>query len=661
MPIDLLPIATTWLTAFEIHRRRIVGIAGLMQNWLAERQERMAGLERRTRAFPIFAFEGRALSVLIDAQQHGALRPYRNAGQAWAAPFVAFGRGFTRIPQAVEDELVLPNLLGAVEGVIRLIHDSVDRLVDPRPGTFNPDNARFSDVFGLLAMAWRGLTTSTGQLRLLVRDIGLARDQFAAPAGAGAVAPPSASATPDASSGSAAPSSGGDMLGDVGRWLTGAIALLPVIPDWISILFSAAWLRARDWMLDTFQGIERRVFELRRQVLEFMLQTLPGMLREVPALVSAVATMLQWSISYFALVARVYFEVAVDALTRFLRGIYTYVNDFIATINRVLAMIDKILDFDILDLIKPFLGVTGTVIDMIGIRFTVNDLIEFQTGAINTALHLSLKGAIIAARTTLRSAGVSRYVPFVGSDLDHYRRRALWALGLIEQIVDALFRDTGGPMVETAAPTVTPMPNLYDLLFGVPPSDLANEVRSFGRALAANVRGLFERVSGVLRNLADVFSRTAADLARTGPAGRMERFGRDAAGLANQLYDDQIRALGGRIQDQPIGAFERWLAGNGFEIIQRAIPLYIAEMRAWWREQARVGEESMVEITPTSPHILARRVRLGRVRMPRLTLRANGRAHDEALVRELARNFHDAVRAAYSDGQRQLAQIAGAV
>lgn len=656
MPIDLLPITSTWLTAFEVHRRRIIGLAGLLERWLAERHERMAELERRTRAFPIFAFEGRALSAAIDPQQHGALRAYANAGSAWAAPFVAFGRGFTRIPQAVEDELILPNLLGAIEGVFDLIRGSIDRLIDPRASTFNPDTARFSDVFGLLAMAWRGLTTSTGQLRLLVRDLGLARDQFAAPGGAAAVVP-----VPTAPGDDAAGSSGdGDMLGDIGRYLTAAIALLPALPDWISTLLSAAWLRARDWLLDTFQGFERRVFELRRQVLEFMLQTLPGLLREVPALVAAVATMLQWSIQYFALVARIYFEVAVDALTRFVRGIYTYVNDFIATINRVFAMIDRILNFDILDLIKPFLGVTGVIIDMIGIRFTVNDLIDVGTGTVNFVLYASLKTAIFAARNALRAAGPSRYIPFVGSDINSARRKALWALGLVEQIVDALFRDTGGMMTETAGPTLTSMPNLYDQLFGAPPADLGNQVREFGRALGTSVRGLFERVSGTLRNLGEVFSRTAADLARTGPAQRMERFGRDAAGLANQLYDDQIRTLGERIQAQPIGAFERWLAGDGFRIIQAAIPLYIAEMRAWWREQARAGEESMVEITPTSPHILARRVRLGRVRVPRLTLRANGRAHDEALVRELAQRFHDAVRTAYSDGQRELAQIAGA-
>lgn len=660
MPIDLVSLTSDWLAAFHAHRRRIVGLSGLLDDWLAQRLNRMGELERRTRAFPVFAFAGRALSVVVDAQQHGALRPYRNAGQAWGAPFVAFGRGFTRIPQAVEDELILPNLLDAVQGVIALIGASVDRLVDPRPGTFDPRNARAADLFGLFAMAWRGLTASTGQLRLLVRDIGLARDRFAAPAHA---AGGSAAATLDASAGTVVASSGGsDVLDDVGRWLAGAIALLPAIPDWIQTLASAAWLHGRFWLLDTFQGIEARVFELRRQVLGFLLQALPGLLREVPALVAALATMLQWSIRYFALVARIYFEVAVDALTRFVRGIYTQINGFIDTINDILSLVDRILDFDLLQLIKPFMGAAGVVIDMIGVRFTVDDLIEAGTGTVNMVMYGTLKGAIIAARAAIVAGGhiplVGR-LPFVGARLNAFRRMLLRKLGLVEQIVDALFRDTGGPMVETAGPRITSMPNFYDLLFGAPPADLARQVREFGSALGGNVGALFERVAGTLRGFAAVFARTAADLARTGPAGRMARFGRDAAGMANELYDDQIRALGDRVRAEPIGAFERWLAGNGFRIIERAIPLYIAEMRAWWREQARTGEGPYLEVTPTSPHILARRARLGRVRVPRLTIRAGGRAHDEALVRELAQRFHDAIRNAYADGQRQLAQIAG--
>jgi hypothetical protein len=46
------------------------------------------------------------------------------------------------------------------------------------------------------------------------------------------------------------------------------------------------------------------------------------------------------------------------------------------------------------------------------------------------------------------------------------------------------------------------------------------------------------------------------------------------------------------------------------------------------------------------------------VRVPRLTLNARGRAHDETLVRELVERFRDAVRDAYTSGHRQLAQIA---
>ena len=656
MPIDLLPVTSTWLAAFEAHRRHIIGVAGLLERWLHDRADRMAVLERRTRAFPIFAFEGRALSVTIDAQQHRALQPYRNAGGAWAAPFVAFGRGFTRIPQAVEDEMILPNLLGMIEGLFNLIGDSVDRLVDPRASTFNPANARFSDVFGLFAMAWRGLTTSTGQLRLMVRDIGLARRQFASPTGAGSDG--TATADTDAA---AATSPGGDTLGDIGRWLAGAIAIIPAIPDWIRTIASAAWLRGREWMLDTFQGIEARVFELRRQVLGFILQTVPEMLREVPAIVAALATMMQWSLQYFALVARIYFEVAVVAITRFVQGIYAQINGVIDTINSVLSLVDRILDFDLLNLIKPFMGVAGVVIDMIGIRFTLDDLIEVGTGAVNLVMYATLKAAILAARGAVAAGGhiplVGR-LPFVGSRLTALRRQLSRALGLLDQIVDALFRNTGGPMVETAAPRIGRMPNFYDLMFGAPPAELARHVREFGSALGTNMRGLLERVSVTLGELAVVFTNTAADLARTGPARRMARFGSEAGTLANSLYDDQIRALGSRIAATRVGPFERWLAGNGFRIIERAIPLYIGEMRAYWNEREAAGDGPYVEITPTSPHKIARRARLGRVRVPRLTLNARGRAHDETLVRELARGFHDAVRDAYASGHRQLAQIA---
>ena len=63
--------------------------------------------------------------------------------------------------------------------------------------------------------------------------------------------------------------------------------------------------------------------------------------------------MMQWSLHYFALVARIYFEVAVAALTGFVRGIYRQINGVIDTINSVLSLVDRVMDFDLLNLPRP--------------------------------------------------------------------------------------------------------------------------------------------------------------------------------------------------------------------------------------------------------------------------------------------------------------------
>lgn len=663
MPIDFLPITSDWFADFDNQRRRIGGLSAALQRWLTERLSRMSELERRTRAFPIFAFEGRALSLAIDPQQHGALRPYRNAGQAWAAPFVAFGRGFTRIPQAVEDEMVLPNLIGMVENIVSGIAGSIERLIEPQSTSFDPRNARAGDLFGLLAMAWRGLTTSTGQLRLMVGDMGKAMALFATPAAAhdGPAAPATPAEAVATRADTAGPGFGSDPMDLVLRSMTAAMLVLPIIPGWIRTLATALWLRLRLTVVEVLRRIEARVFRARREVLSFFFETLPTMLREVPALVGALGTMLQWSINYFSAIARIYLETVLFSLTVFLRDLQRQVNEVIIIIDYVLAAIDAIMNFDLLELIKPFLGPTAMLIDMIGIKLPVRQVLDMTGAALNTALYLSLKAAILAARGTIVSSDflpVINDLPWVGSKLDALRASLLHNLGLIEEIVDALFRNTGGPMRETARPRIPRMPNFYDMLIGVRPGELGREMGSFGRALGLNVRGLFENISRTLAHLGEVFSRTATDFARTGPAGRMQRFARESAELANGLYDGQLRALGDRVRVTPIGAWERWLAGNGFQLIGAAIPMYVAQMRQWWRDRAMAGEENYVEFTPTSPHILARRARLGRVRVPRLTLRAQGRAHDEPLVRELAQRFREAVGEAYAEGRRQFDQIA---
>ncbi len=645
MPIDFSRIAADWAAAFRA-RQLVAGRAlALIGPWLAERLERLEALDRRSRRWPTYAFEGRALSVRLAPSQRGLIRPYGSTGAAVAAPFVAFGRGFVRVGQAVEDEWVLPGVLSAVERVVRAILDSIERWRTPRAAMFDPRQARASDLFGMSAMAWRGLAGSLPQLRRAATDIRAELQRWLSPprraAGEGALP-----ATPEGPTGSTGAS--------LERYIVAAILVLPALPGWIEGLARAAWLTARLKVLDLVQSIEARVFSLRATVLRTILVDVPAAVREVPAVAAALGAMLSWNIRYFARLAQVWMDLIVFALRLFLRAIDAVANAVISLINGFLRLIQTIMQYDLLTFIKPLLGPAGLLIDAIGMRLSLDDLIEAGTQAVNLTVYANLKAAIAAARAGIIASGTQ--IPLVGRGLIPSGTQAmlLHKLSLIEQVVDALFANTGGPMVETAAPVVTGMPNFYDLLVGAPPAEVAGHLRTFGSAMADHFAALLDQVSTSLQGLARVFDRTAADLARTGPAERMAAFGRDTSELVGGLYDDQIRGLGQRIAERRPGSFERWLIGGGFHVIGAVIPQYVRSMLRWWEDEDARGEGPAAHVTPTSPHILARHARLGRVHLPRLTLRAGGRAHDEALVRELAAAFRTAVQDAYREGERRL-------
>jgi hypothetical protein len=649
MPIDFSRIASDWAARFRARQRMASRALALLGPWLAERLERMEVLERRTRGWPVYVFEGRALSVQLARSQIGIVEPYGSTGAAAAAPFVTFGRSFTRIPQAASDEWVLPGMLAAIRRVVTVVSESIDRWRTPQAAMFDPNRARASDLFGMAGMAWRGLVTSLPQLRRTAEDM---RDALrplvpGRPAGGAVPEPPADAEAPTGSTGSS-----------LERYIVAAILILPILPSWIENLATAAWIAARVKVIDLAQSIEARVFSLRSDILRRILVDVPRMLREIPAMAAALGAMLSWNIRYFARLAQVWMDLVVFVLDLVLRVVHVLANTVIRLINAFLDVVDLIMHGDLLALIRPLLGPVGSLIPG---RLTIDDLIEAGTDAINLALYATMKGAIAAARAAVLAG--STQVPLVGRSIipTATRRMLLRKLGLLDQIVDALFMNTGGPMVETAPPRFHRMPNLYDLLIGVRPEDIGAEFRSFGNALADNFRGVFETVSTTLTNLAGVFDRTAAELARTGPAERLAGFGEETTALVGDLYDDQIRGLGRRIADRPPGSFERWLIDGGFHVIGAVIPQYVRSMLTWWQEEADRGEGPHVHLNPTSPHILAARAQLGRVHLPRLTLRAQGRAHDETLVRELASTFRGAVQDAYREGERRLRVLRGVV
>jgi hypothetical protein len=116
------------------------------------------------------------------------------------------------------------------------------------------------------------------------------------------------------------------------------------------------------------------------------------------------------------------------------------------------------------------------------------------------------------------------------------------------------------------------------------------------------------------------------------------------------------------LKDLPIDrfarAFETSMGKGGFLIIGEVLPGYVGAMRSYWLghwDQISEASEPM-----TSPHILARRARLGRVRMRSMTLRVEADSLDDDLARNVARRFRTAIQDAYQTGVARHAALAAA-
>lgn len=644
MPIDLAEI-TRGYRAVRAANNRLAGSFMPLGPWLAERLAQLQMLEPRTRAFPVFAFEGRAITARTAGAQQGAISNYGSVGAAIAAPFAALGRGFIRVGQAATDEWILPNLVGAIRDIITAIETQIAAIAAPSAALFDPRNARAGQIFGLAGLAWRAIVSSTRQLRALAGDVAEVRALLGiappAPRAAGAPGAPGGPAEPAASIPRAL---NGEPIDVVTRYIVAALIVVPAIPDLIGSVVRAVWAGVRLAVLLTIQAIEAKLFAVRRQVLDWFFHTLPRMLPKVPAMMTLFGVLIGENIQHFLRFAQLYFALATDILRDFLGEVRTYLNHVIGIINTVLAVIDTILNFDLLLLLRPALGPSAFILDYFGIRFTLNDLLDVAGTAIRLTLYASLQTALFAARNA------TALIP--GSP----GRAARRAVRLVGQIIDALFSNTGPYPGETAAPRLRAMPNLYDTVIGSRGATLGDAVAAWGASLAGDIAAIIGVGTQTLTGLGETFAASAADFARTGP--RTERFAREAADSANLLFDDQVRALGKRQAATAPGAIERWLAAGGFEAIGAAIPVYVQAMRRFWRDEVSAGRGATVEITPTSPHILARRAVLGRVHFARLEIRTSGRTIDEALVRETAERFQRAVRDAYGEGQRRLAQAA---
>jgi len=250
------------------------------------------------------------------------------------------------------------------------------------------------------------------------------------------------------------------------------------------------------------------------------------------------------------------------------------------------------------------------------------------------------------------------------------RKIAMWhgKIAALRAILRIVVRPARRMTAETALPSLAGVsfPNVYDAFFGPGAHPIGPALIALRDEVQTGVHDILGAGVGFLNDLGDAFSRAAAGASVLGSPEQYRLIGERASGLAESLFGPDAAELRRRIATRPpdvlARAFESWVARGGFDIIGAAIPLYVAEMRRFWDEEAdRAATEAPAEeiVLPTSPHITARRAQLGRVFMPRLVIRAPGRALDDELVGVVAARFKEAVEGAFQTGQTRLAAATG--
>jgi hypothetical protein len=155
----------------------------------------------------------------------------------------------------------------------------------------------------------------------------------------------------------------------------------------------------------------------------------------------------------------------------------------------------------------------------------------------------------------------------------------------------------------------------------------------------------------MLADLGTTFAAEADRAASMGSPARLRELAAHAADMAEQVFGPEADAVQKQIAERRVdplaAAFEDAVAGQGFQLVGAAIPAYVGEVGRYWAGRPRAEH-------PTSPHLLARRGRLGAVHLPRMTVRAAGRSPDGALASAVAVRFRSAVGEAYLAGRREL-------
>lgn len=650
MPIDFARIAALFSARQKFLLKFVNQSFERLGKWLGKRLKTITEIERASRRFPVVVFRSGALAVFLDSSQRGALLLEEPPTflESLSAGGRAFVGGLGRVVQAVQEERILPNFMEMIERIFAGILASIERFQQPGPYIFDPRQRRASDLIGLAALTYRAFITSTTELQRLAGDIGTAISLFSS--GAGGSREPAAGA----SSGSL----GGfgslpELLDRGARYILGAILTLPSLPSFLALLIRAGWIRGRVIVINFLQGIERKVFELRRTVVDIFFVDLHGFLAVGFRLLLAAEFVVMTNLRYFVRFGILYAQELLRNIVRFATELTHYMQFWTNLVERVRRFLEALMDFNLMPYIVPALGLPPVVLRPAGLppRLTLGDLLDRTGTVVMERIRASLTNFINTLRWLVRKlpGGVIIYHIWAKRKLD-----------LAQEVINQLFQRPAPYPAETARFTLPgSFPNIFDAFFGPGAPDFAGALATMARGMVREVREILDAGTDFLYGISAHFQEAARRFSHLGSPAMYRGIASRAESVADLVFGGQIREFRRSLaerRDPFEEAFISWIAGGGVHIIGQAIPMYVGEMLRYWQTQVEEGTELTVTITPTSPHIIARRVRLGRVRMQDLVIRAQERDLDDDLVAMVAGRFKTAVENAYVSGHGIIAE-----
>jgi hypothetical protein len=616
MPIDWEAIVAPFRAVFTSQMKDFTASVQKIAKWLEKRLKAAQNMELLSRAYPVIDFEeGSVRASVALFQQHtlglpkatGGPRPEDEYLSAWQR----FARGFQRIPDAVEEALAIPRVVGVVEDILGTIVASLERWEKPDWRMFDTKQPRsFSDLFGEVFLFAEMLAMSVDPIRVVLNS-----------EVAHLLMQPSKGAKSDS----------GDALAEVVRYMMSALLLVPIGGMWIASVLRWGLLSVKVTVLEFFTGIEDMLYSMRRKALEFVMGGLVNILDGAYTFIEGAKALL------LLVISRV-----LDFGVEVLRGWTNDLREFLYSVSHfflrgvgmlfahILGALDGIMKINVLKMYTHG-AVSGTVQELVDIVTKKDKLTYFALRADILAYGQGL------GRLWDQSLPGRIWPKHIGERAD--------ALNTIVGILGNL-PDKKIPAVNLPGPA-SKFPNIYEYLTTLNKVDMAGSLTSLRGTLETQLPAMLDSAGDALTKMGDEMAASAGNMAWIGPASDATRVRDFADSTAAMFFGDQEKELRAALKhDALAAAFDSAVASGGFHLVGAAIPLYIESMREFWEQQPPSPPH------PTSPHILAKRQRLGRVKVPAVRIVTAGRALDDPLISRVAAEFRRAVQGAWQSGLR---------